>query len=935
MTPEVLIVGDPQGRRGFADEIEALGYAVSLCQPRELNRRVRTSNPPAAIVACIGDVDPDVLLAGLRRTRAGASIPVLLYGRLGGNLRELADVLDIGADHFLEEPISASDLADALGHYAGVPRREDEPARATRGRVPSRSEPRESRAASSRAPIDESEPPARRSTLEPASRRSTIEPPPRRLPTEPRTSREPRAREPVLGDLHRTLDRLEARLRGRDDSDPELASLGLDSIPDVEPDEGELEDDPLVTEIGDHMRGHAGDRQVDRQPPVRGDELTHPSLTRYGRRSDEDELEERSRVRRPVARPESTERLAERAPERPSTRVRISDEGTSRGLPRPGDERAPAREATGRWGRAPERPQPSRAESSRAEPSRAEPSRGSAEPGRGSAVLLGRRPDRPARLPPPSTRIPELDERSEPWPRTRPSPLARPPQREPEDLEDLDDLENLDDHDDEGEDEDDTGRVLSREGETRTRALGGDRDRGPLRPNMATPARPREDRSSVARADELGRPREDERERGTVRLDAPPRPLRREQSPWQEPAPEHVEAPAASASLRPRPSESPTRREPEPRARPSAAARPRLDTTMPEAGKLGGDTDVPSLLWQLHQQRFTGRLRLHRQRIEKQLWMHEGELVFARSNATSDRLIDGLLRRGVLTRPQYETARRLAAKEPRRAGQLLVDAGFLKPRELESLLRDHLARVIDSTFAWSEGSFSTEPGERTDEPIQLDLAMPVVLLDGIRHRFEPGDLEQVLLRAAGRGPLVPRLRESLGRDQAERAAAAAEQLRLLPEEESLLARFDGRHGVAALLAEGADDLGLFALLRVLELAGMVDLAHADELGLAAHGEDSRAPAQVDSERILERLRLAREGDYFELLGVARDAARSEIRQAHAELLSTFADDALEHESLGRHGRELRELRAAIEEALDILADDAMRSAYLAHLQEPD
>jgi hypothetical protein len=51
VTPEVLIVGDPTGRREFADQVEALGYAVSLCQPRELNRRVRTSNPPAAIVA--------------------------------------------------------------------------------------------------------------------------------------------------------------------------------------------------------------------------------------------------------------------------------------------------------------------------------------------------------------------------------------------------------------------------------------------------------------------------------------------------------------------------------------------------------------------------------------------------------------------------------------------------------------------------------------------------------------------------------------------------------------------------------------------------------------------------------------------------------------------------------------------------------------------
>jgi preprotein translocase subunit Sec63 len=120
---------------------------------------------------------------------------------------------------------------------------------------------------------------------------------------------------------------------------------------------------------------------------------------------------------------------------------------------------------------------------------------------------------------------------------------------------------------------------------------------------------------------------------------------------------------------------------------------------------------------------------------------------------------------------------------------------------------------------------------------------------------------------------------------------------------------------------------LFALLFTLELSGCVDLREQPEPVV----EGARDGVQVDAERILERLRLAREADYFELLGVARDASRSEIRQAHTELGATFSDDALEESSRRRHARELRELRAALEEARDILIDDAMRSAYLAHL----
>ncbi|MCA9686561.1 MAG: hypothetical protein KC457_30615, partial [Myxococcales bacterium] len=143
MTPEILIVGDPAGRRELADMIAACGYGVASCEPRELNRRVRVSSPPAAIVACIADLDPEVMLAGLRRTRAGASIPVLLYGQLGGELRDLADVLDLGADHFIEAPAEPDQLADALAQYVGPPQRSPAPpAGSRRGPSRERVEPR-------------------------------------------------------------------------------------------------------------------------------------------------------------------------------------------------------------------------------------------------------------------------------------------------------------------------------------------------------------------------------------------------------------------------------------------------------------------------------------------------------------------------------------------------------------------------------------------------------------------------------------------------------------------------------------------------------------------------------------------------------------------------------------------------------------------------
>src|SRR5690606_28083505 len=141
----------------------------------------------------------------------------------------LADVLDIGADHFIEEPAALGELEDALMQYAGPPR--------DRGR--SRELDDDERGRFGRQPRS-TEPPARGRT--------------ERLDERARPERGK-----ALGELHRTLNRLEAQLRSDDHrSDPELAELGLDGIPDVDPpDEPLADEDPLVTEVDDQLLGPA------------------------------------------------------------------------------------------------------------------------------------------------------------------------------------------------------------------------------------------------------------------------------------------------------------------------------------------------------------------------------------------------------------------------------------------------------------------------------------------------------------------------------------------------------------------------------------------------------------------------------------------------------------------------------------------------------
>ncbi|MBC8068594.1 MAG: DUF4388 domain-containing protein, partial [Deltaproteobacteria bacterium] len=482
MDAEILIVGDPDKRGALAQQVIALGYGAELLAAAGVEPLLDAGAMPRVIVVCIEDVDPPSFMAQLRRMQRGAAIPVTLCGHMASSGFELADVLDLGADHFLEEPISSETLGAALDALAGPPLLPEilhEPP----------DEPAESTWPTSTEVIDEIEPTRARPSLERG-----------------RSSGDP------MGQLHRTLDLLGGR-RGEvaEPDDLDLAALGFGAVPELDgdPDASEGALDPAES----HDRLEVAELRV----------VVPAGVAMID-----------NRVRSPIR----------------------------------------ARETT---------------------------------------VLL---------------------EDSSP---------------------------------------------LSARSITANRMAAG-----------ADPA--------------TGEPRE-------------------------------RTSPAVSVTA-------------------EYADRPRRRVPLPleREGDLSV-VEVPRLLSRLHRASFTGRLDLGSGRVEKSLWLDGGAIVFARSTAGHDRLVDGLLRCGMLTRPQYEEARRVSESDGRRAGQVLVESGFLKQSELHTALQEQLARIVDSTLPWREGRWTMEADARCEEPIQMTTPTAVLLVDGIRQRMEPARL----LGLVG-GPLAhPRL----------------------------------------------------------------------------------------------------------------------------------------------------------------------------------
>ena len=218
--PEIFIVGDRSHRGALIPRVQDLGYTVTPVRERELSGRVASSPAPAAVLVCLGETNASELVDAVRRGRD--DVPVVLLGSLGGELRDLADVLELGADHFLAAPVGDEELARVLAELAGpgapIVADADAVDAGVRGDLEDEDE------------LDE----------------ELVRPLTGRL----------RGRDPVPGQLHRSLEMLAARLQDlpsheAGDAEPDnldLESLGLDATPDVDGELDPQEVGPLLTD---------------------------------------------------------------------------------------------------------------------------------------------------------------------------------------------------------------------------------------------------------------------------------------------------------------------------------------------------------------------------------------------------------------------------------------------------------------------------------------------------------------------------------------------------------------------------------------------------------------------------------------------------------------------------------------------------------------
>jgi hypothetical protein len=131
-----------------------------------------------------------------------------------------------------------------------------------------------------------------------------------------------------------------------------------------------------------------------------------------------------------------------------------------------------------------------------------------------------------------------------------------------------------------------------------------------------------------------------------------------------------------------------------------------------------------------------------------------------------------------------------------------------------------------------------------------------------------------------------------------------------------------------IFASGLEPPAAVKLLHGLQAAGAVEVLPGEP------PDASREPElQIDLARVAEKYDQARHGDYFEILGVDREATTYEVRAAFERLAREFHPARFAGiQDAALPGR-LEEIGRMVAEAADVLSDDHTRRAYALNLSQ--
>jgi Domain of unknown function (DUF4388) len=127
-------------------------------------------------------------------------------------------------------------------------------------------------------------------------------------------------------------------------------------------------------------------------------------------------------------------------------------------------------------------------------------------------------------------------------------------------------------------------------------------------------------------------------------------------------------------------------------------------------------TPLVDVLEQLRQRKATGTLTVSSGDVKKCIFIKTGQIVFATSTSTHDRLGEILVKTGKLKRENLEHATQLFKKSAgvKKLGAILVENGLIASKDLFGGLKAQVKDIIFSLILLNEGDYQFEDSFPSD-----------------------------------------------------------------------------------------------------------------------------------------------------------------------------------------------------------------------------
>lgn len=140
---------------------------------------------------------------------------------------------------------------------------------------------------------------------------------------------------------------------------------------------------------------------------------------------------------------------------------------------------------------------------------------------------------------------------------------------------------------------------------------------------------------------------------------------------------------------------------------------------------------LPQVLTYLNEQKQTGILAVEGGDVRKNIFIEDGEVIFASSSKEEDRLGRMLVRTGKITSEQVAESLRLMKQTGKLQGISLVELGHITAKDLFCELTAHVKEIIFSLFLIEDGTFSFQRIIPSPDFVKLKITMESLLCEGI------------------------------------------------------------------------------------------------------------------------------------------------------------------------------------------------------------